>query len=79
MELLVVAAVIALVAGPRTLAKIFKVAKKANEVRTKLTPSAVLEQLMTEPEKKTGSKKTGDKTAKGDKPPAKKAPKDESA
>jgi len=45
-ELLLIAAVIALIAGPKAIPKIFKAAKRAHDVKSKLTGRAVVDYLM---------------------------------
>lgn len=45
-ELLLIAAIIALIAGPKAIPKIFKAAKQAQDVKSKLTGRAVVDYLV---------------------------------
>ena len=56
-ELLLIAAIIALVAGPKAIPKIFKAAKQAHDVKSKLTGRAVVDYLMDDSGDKSGTKK----------------------
>jgi Sec-independent protein translocase protein TatA len=68
-ELLLIAAIIALIAGPKAIPKMFKAAKKAQDVKSKLTGQAVVEYLMDDGGKGKRGKK---KKSKGQSKPAEK-------
>ena len=56
-ELLLLAAVVVLVAGPTAIPKLFKGLKTFHEARSKLTPKGIVDSLMREDEEEPKRKK----------------------
>ncbi|HHH30970.1 MAG TPA: hypothetical protein ENK57_21860 [Polyangiaceae bacterium] len=65
-ELLLIAAIIALIAGPKAIPKIFKAAKQVHDVKSKLTGRAVVDYMMDDAGNNTSGKKKKAKPAKKD-------------